>query len=253
MPNGDFHFSDNEHHIYSLRGSLRPDRLYGFSSPTDPNLPSLSSWLFQFASWTGLATSTYKMSDLVGYERGGRTYGIFYRNRDTDTTSPDMIGVYRMNEAGNGMDAFRLFAIVWSPSTESPAERGTPTTGMGALWSFENKIIGHGGTGLYQIDVNSFDFDDAGSTTAQIYFLRSAVLVSVNDGVNCMLERQPWHPCPENSDAETPNPEDCKCNAGYTGPDGANGECTACLSGSYKDTQGDSHCIDCETGEYPSC
>ena len=245
MPNGDFHYADNSNRVFVFRGSMRPDRLRGFSNPTDPGIATLSGHLFVMAN----TASLHKTSDLAGYGAGGRTYGIFRRNPVAGDTSPDQIGVYRMNEAGDGMDAFRLFVIVWIPSDKSPSALGNANAGMGALWSFENKIIGQSHTGLYQIDVSSFDFDNAGSTTVNIYFLSDAVETLANDGVNCMLAKSPWQPCPDNSDTETPLPQDCKCNQGYTGPNGASGSCTACTSGSYKDTRGTASCTACPQGK----
>jgi cysteine-rich repeat protein len=40
----------------------------------------------------------------------------------------------------------------------------------------------------------------------------------------------------------------CICDRGYTGEDGTN--CTACVMGKYKDTQGDAACTDCGIGKY---
>jgi len=40
----------------------------------------------------------------------------------------------------------------------------------------------------------------------------------------------------------------CRCNAGYSGPDG--GTCTACEGGNYKSTQGSASCIKCSAGKY---
>ena len=47
----------------------------------------------------------------------------------------------------------------------------------------------------------------------------------------------------DSSPAGSDNATDCRCNAGYTGPDG--GECTACPAGTYKDTAGSAQCSDC--------
>ena len=261
MPNGDFHFTQSSTHtIYVMRGGLRPDKLQGYSDPGDSGiatLPDTSDWKFQYASTGGGPTSVYKMADLAGYEAGGRTYGIFYRKRhgDTYSTTPDdKIGVYLMNSKGDDMDGFRLFNVNWKPSSAySPTSRGAALNhGMGALWSFQNKIIGASYTGLYQLDVSSFDFSDAGSTSVDVYFLTDSVQTATNDGVNCMLEKHPWQPCPKNSDSESPLPQDCKCNAGYTGPNGANGICRACEPGSYKDASGNSSCASCDKGKTSS-
>ncbi|KAJ1465804.1 hypothetical protein T484DRAFT_1591497, partial [Baffinella frigidus] len=43
---------------------------------------------------------------------------------------------------------------------------------------------------------------------------------------------------------------DCKCNAGYTGPDG--GHCLACASGSYKVSPGAAMCTGCVANTYSS-
>lgn len=40
----------------------------------------------------------------------------------------------------------------------------------------------------------------------------------------------------------------CKCNSGYTGPDGA--ACSACVAGSYKPATGSAVCATCDTGKF---
>ena len=40
---------------------------------------------------------------------------------------------------------------------------------------------------------------------------------------------------------------DCRCNAGYAGPNG--GTCTACSSGTYKSELGSGSCSSCPSGE----
>ena len=42
--------------------------------------------------------------------------------------------------------------------------------------------------------------------------------------------------------------EDCKCNKGYTGPNG--GSCAGCLAGKYKAQTGAAACTDCAAGKY---
>ena len=56
--------------------------------------------------------------------------------------------------------------------------------------------------------------------------------------------------CPLNSDSVEGSTEetDCKCNAGFTGPDG--GQCTSCGSGKYKGSVGAQVCTECEAGKY---
>jgi len=227
---------------------MRPDRLTGFSSPTDPGLPGQGGIGFAYASGPMWGATWHKMSDLVGYERGGRTYGIFYRNQQTGDGSSDQMGVYRMQSDGS-FDDFKLYEVVWIPSTQSKSDRGYPTSGMGALWSFQNKIIGQSGDAVYQVDVASFDFDDSSSTTVKVYFLSAAVEAEKNDGVNCFLEKNPWQPCPQNSDSETPDPQDCECIEGYTGPNGGTGPCTACAEGKIKATAGNATCSSCPSGK----
>ena len=58
--------------------------------------------------------------------------------------------------------------------------------------------------------------------------------------------------CPTNSNAPSLSSaiNSCKCNAGYSGPDG--GVCTACVAGKFKNVTGNSACIDCPTGVYSS-
>ena len=59
------------------------------------------------------------------------------------------------------------------------------------------------------------------------------------------------HSCPAHattSAAGSDNVTDCRCDAGYTGPDG--GECTACPAGTYKDTAGSVECTTCVAGKY---
>jgi len=41
---------------------------------------------------------------------------------------------------------------------------------------------------------------------------------------------------------------DCKCNAGYTGPDG--GTCVACVAGTFKASNGSDACTQCAAGKY---
>jgi len=41
---------------------------------------------------------------------------------------------------------------------------------------------------------------------------------------------------------------DCKCNAGYTGPDG--GTCVACVAGTFKASNGTAECTQCAAGKY---
>ena len=62
--------------------------------------------------------------------------------------------------------------------------------------------------------------------------------------------------CPGNSyslisaDGALDTSADCKCNAGYTGPDG--GTCTACVAGKYKTSTGSAACSDCAANTYQS-
>ena len=42
---------------------------------------------------------------------------------------------------------------------------------------------------------------------------------------------------------------DCRCNAGYTGPDGSD-DCTACVAGKYKTVPGSAACTDCLSGTF---
>jgi hypothetical protein len=43
---------------------------------------------------------------------------------------------------------------------------------------------------------------------------------------------------------------DCKCNAGFSGPDGDSGTCVACVAGKYKSVIGSSACLDCPVGKH---
>ena len=57
--------------------------------------------------------------------------------------------------------------------------------------------------------------------------------------------------CPQNSDApaQSARKEDCKCNAGLTGP--AGGPCQGCEAGKYGSVAaGDIGCVVCEAGKY---
>ena len=56
--------------------------------------------------------------------------------------------------------------------------------------------------------------------------------------------------CPEFSHSSTASEviTDCKCNAGYTGPDG--GPCEACVTGTYKEVSGTAECSLCPAGKY---
>ena len=58
--------------------------------------------------------------------------------------------------------------------------------------------------------------------------------------------------CPANSQSPFSNTlkliSTCKCNTGYTGPDG--GPCTACVPGKFKNIIGSSVCTDCTAGTY---
>jgi hypothetical protein len=56
--------------------------------------------------------------------------------------------------------------------------------------------------------------------------------------------------CPtySNSPAASEELTDCKCNAGYSGPNGAT--CVVCAAGKYKNTVGDASCTTCPAGKY---
>jgi len=56
--------------------------------------------------------------------------------------------------------------------------------------------------------------------------------------------------CPEFSHSSMASEviTDCKCNAGYTGPDG--GPCEACVWGTYKEVSGTAECSLCSAGKY---
>ena len=56
--------------------------------------------------------------------------------------------------------------------------------------------------------------------------------------------------CPGNSSSRPGSAHitDCKCNAGYTGPDGD--ACSACTAGFYKHVIGSDACISCQPGKY---
>ena len=58
--------------------------------------------------------------------------------------------------------------------------------------------------------------------------------------------------CPRDSssDLESQNIFACKCNEGYTGPDG--GACTACVAGKYKELRGNAQCTECAAGKKSS-
>ena len=49
------------------------------------------------------------------------------------------------------------------------------------------------------------------------------------------------------SPAASDSSSDCRCNAGYTGPNG--GTCAACSSGTYKGVAGTASCSSCPSGE----
>ena len=55
-------------------------------------------------------------------------------------------------------------------------------------------------------------------------------------------------PANANSRAESTTARACKCNAGYTGADGA--ECSACVAGTYKYTAGSGGCMYCPRGKF---
>ena len=42
----------------------------------------------------------------------------------------------------------------------------------------------------------------------------------------------------------------CSCDPGFTGPDGAPDECSACIPGTFKDLNGTANCTKCEPGKY---
>ena len=56
--------------------------------------------------------------------------------------------------------------------------------------------------------------------------------------------------CPANSASPEGSSAvgECKCNAGFTGPDG--GSCEECLAGTYKEGSGSGECVECEVGTY---
>ena len=57
--------------------------------------------------------------------------------------------------------------------------------------------------------------------------------------------------CISNSTSEgSANVTECKCMAGFTGPDG--GACEACAAGKYKEGRGDGECVTCIGGKFSS-
>ena len=57
-------------------------------------------------------------------------------------------------------------------------------------------------------------------------------------------------PCPTDASAPAATsgmPTDCKCNAGYSGPDGV--FCTACEAGKFKPANGSAPCTQCKAGK----
>jgi hypothetical protein len=56
--------------------------------------------------------------------------------------------------------------------------------------------------------------------------------------------------CPQHTDSEPGSPAlpACKCNEGYSGPDG--GQCVACDAGKYKPTQGSTSCAECPINSF---
>ena len=56
--------------------------------------------------------------------------------------------------------------------------------------------------------------------------------------------------CPSDSNSPSLSDEitDCRCNVGYTGPDG--GPCAACIAGKYKTQTGSATCTLCNAGQY---
>jgi cysteine-rich repeat protein len=55
--------------------------------------------------------------------------------------------------------------------------------------------------------------------------------------------------CAPNSNTIDPPRTICKCNAGYTGPDGSE-YCTFCPAGKFKDAEGSAPCTDCDAGTH---
>jgi hypothetical protein len=70
-----------------------------------------------------------------------------------------------------------------------------------------------------------------------------STVVATNNYLTCLS-------CPQNTQSPSASPtlESCKCNQGYTGPDG--NICTACGQGTYKETVGSAFCDQCVAGKY---
>ena len=71
----------------------------------------------------------------------------------------------------------------------------------------------------------------------------SADTYSSTDTTECLA-------CPSNTVSEPSSAEqsDCKCDKGYTGPDG--GPCTACVAGKFKGDKGQATCTACPADSY---
>jgi len=59
---------------------------------------------------------------------------------------------------------------------------------------------------------------------------------------------EPCLECPQNATTAAPAASSCACNAGYTGRSHDN--CTACVSGKFKDNIGSEACLPCAPGSY---
>ena len=124
---------------------------------------------------------------------------------------------------------------------------------FGAMFTFRNQVYAAAddGDGVYRINLDGFDFDSPSTPVAVFEYVGRSVSTSGNDGLNCLRVADPYEPpkCPDlsNRSPELPlssfNASDCKCDMGYTGPDGR--PCVACEPGKYKNTTGSAACITC--------
>ena len=76
----------------------------------------------------------------------------------------------------------------------------------------------------------------------------SSVCVNCSVNTYSMANGSACAACPSNSVSGegSANVTECKCMAGFTGPDG--GACEACAAGRYKEGRGDGGCVTCPTG-----
>lgn len=218
-----------------MSGAQRPDALSGSRDLADVTLTIASD-----ADYSAKIPLVRAGNDLALFQSNGAILGLLMR------MNHNSLIIYKMDQDQNSASS-KEYTIVWEPSSfTGPPSQATTWGGAGAVWSFRNRVFAACNDGpMYKVDTTNFDYDDALVTQITVHYLGESVSTSINDGANCLHAKDPWQECPDNSDAPGTDVADCKCNAGYTGPDGGSGVCTECAAGKFKSIVGSASCDVC--------